>query len=77
MGPSRLGEYHIGVRFGDGGRDWVVTLDGVEVQNDCVELLAGDPGVVVLMFRSLGGSPRWGLWHGKVIAIRDPERLLH
>lgn len=64
-GP-RLGEGHIGNRFGDvrGDGEWQVTLDGVRCEADVNEAMSGDHGWVHRMPRVDGhriSCPRAGL----------------
>lgn len=43
----RVSEGHVAVRFGDAGHRWVVTLNGQDVTDQCLEANA-DHGYVVL-----------------------------
>lgn len=45
---ERIGEAHIGVRFGDHakGVNWKVVLDGEDVTNNATEALGGENGWV-------------------------------
>jgi hypothetical protein len=78
---DRLGEQHVGVRFGDAGRGWSVLLDGEDVTDRCTEAMGGDPGWCLLwagvrccFARPTGGHVRTELRRGRVQLIRRPQR---
>lgn len=42
--PSRMGERHVSVRFGDAGDGVKVYLNGCDVSDRCTEAYVGPPG---------------------------------
>jgi hypothetical protein len=51
-----MGEYHVGVQFGDMIRGrWTITLDGIDITDRCTQAqaVADDPGWAVLTLEPL------------------------
>lgn len=61
--PERANEGHVALRLGDPSGVWSVLLNGHEVGHVVDEALAGDPGVVHIIRRVVGGmsyaTDRW------------------
>lgn len=55
---GRLSEAHVGVHLGDRGPEWLVSHDGHDVTDLCVEAMAGDPGWVLLHVPVAPGNHR-------------------
>lgn len=82
---DRVGEHHVGVRFGDAAPGWLILLDGEDVTDQTWEALAGPNGWVVFFVLDAEGKrqlhKRGGiahLWaeqrHGDVQVIRSSVR---
>jgi hypothetical protein len=55
MDGPRLGEHHIGVRFGSRDVHTRIWLDGQEISRDCFEAIAGEDGTVWCYIRHADG----------------------